>query len=828
LFENLSVNDNINFFVPDNDLIKHTNFKILNKKVNRLSGGEKQKVAIMRAMKSNPKVLFCDEPTGSLDKMSKKNVAKYLKEISKNILVIVITHEDFYFEKPDGVFCLKDKKINQVIQKKQRRAKKINQKRVLKNIINFKHKFRYSLNNLLSKFNRTMIAISAIGIGLFAIGVSLMIPEIVFYEIRNELISEFDNNKVLLKEENDADEFNELFSCSELEVKYLADKYIQDIDGYGTYYYSNFEEQFIDKNYLNLSVDEKEMTMPHITIRHINEYYLTEELPNYEFPDKSLDDDECYFMFTNKDVRRIIDFTGLNNETELRNYIHNKKINFVFLFSNESWNYEKKIHIECKDFVIGDNTRIIHTSKRWNETIFEKQMQLITDDNLVSNNILPWTLKKLFYLKCRDDDRVDVIKKLWNDSNNDSYIFDFINDENSKIIYRDGIKFSRILVAYQNESQINLGLINNYLLDKEIESLLFVNDRTYYVFNELLFNAFTSATFLFSTSQNMFDFIDEYTLCEENLNSLNNINNDKNIIYSNIACMAIDDSLKITSSKPKNLYGRIANEYSEIVISKKIADTLFSDFDYEEILMKELYFSCIKDYIFDGTTYENKFKNTSLKIVGIDLNNSKWNNLYVDQYWTSFFFSEELSYSLNELRPQKCLITLLDGTKEYFIKEYDKRPQSFILIDPLKNINNNISNILTYVNFGLLGFSSISIISAILMNMVIVYLFVKDLQKEIGLMRVVGVSKMDILSIFIMISLMIGVGAFLYSLLMLIVTIFVINKSILLDIIFLKPLIRATLIIFLVSVLLSLLIAVFSSINVLNKRPLKLINDNLN
>ncbi len=66
---------------------------------NELSGGQKTKVAIIRAMLANLPVIFFDEPTASLDKDNKEQIAMILKEISKDKLVIVSSHDTELFEK---------------------------------------------------------------------------------------------------------------------------------------------------------------------------------------------------------------------------------------------------------------------------------------------------------------------------------------------------------------------------------------------------------------------------------------------------------------------------------------------------------------------------------------------------------------------------------------------------------------------------------------------------------------------------------------------------------------------------------------------------------
>lgn len=68
--------------------------KEIRKKPNQLSGGQMQRVAIARAIVSNPHIILCDEPTGALDTETSVVVLDILKELSKNHLIIMVTHNE--------------------------------------------------------------------------------------------------------------------------------------------------------------------------------------------------------------------------------------------------------------------------------------------------------------------------------------------------------------------------------------------------------------------------------------------------------------------------------------------------------------------------------------------------------------------------------------------------------------------------------------------------------------------------------------------------------------------------------------------------------------
>ncbi len=85
---------------------------ILNEKVNYLSGGEKQRIAIARAFINNPNIIICDEPTGNLDKKNTINVIQILRNLlNDEKVIIVVTHNDEFASQCDVILELKGGKL---------------------------------------------------------------------------------------------------------------------------------------------------------------------------------------------------------------------------------------------------------------------------------------------------------------------------------------------------------------------------------------------------------------------------------------------------------------------------------------------------------------------------------------------------------------------------------------------------------------------------------------------------------------------------------------------------------------------------------------------
>ena len=86
--------------------------KVLNKKPDFISGGEKQRVSFARALINNPKIVLADEPTGNLDSTNSKKIMDLLKKINKEygVTVIYVTHNKEFDKGASGSYTIKDGK----------------------------------------------------------------------------------------------------------------------------------------------------------------------------------------------------------------------------------------------------------------------------------------------------------------------------------------------------------------------------------------------------------------------------------------------------------------------------------------------------------------------------------------------------------------------------------------------------------------------------------------------------------------------------------------------------------------------------------------------
>ena len=148
----------------------------IHKKPNQLSGGQMQRVAIARALVNNPDIILADEPTGALDTKTSVQIMEILKNISKDKLIIMVTHNPELAEKYssriikilDGVITDDSNSYEQEINPQTDEIKR-------RTSMKFFTAFRLSLNNLMTKKGRTILTSFAGSIGIIGIALILSI-----------------------------------------------------------------------------------------------------------------------------------------------------------------------------------------------------------------------------------------------------------------------------------------------------------------------------------------------------------------------------------------------------------------------------------------------------------------------------------------------------------------------------------------------------------------------------------------------------------------------------------------------------------------------------
>lgn len=235
LFDNLIVFENINLslkLLGKSDKTKVETilkdfeiYDLANKKCNTLSGGEKARVSIARAVIKNPKIIFCDEPTGNLDDKTSKLVWTMLKKISETVLVIIASHDEKNSYEFGNVIKIIDGQINEEI---------INNVVSNKNtFIKYKTSSNLSLNLLFKIFNNKkmlyILSILVMSISFIMFGLFNKLSSVNIKKAEINTIINSDINEITLYKKGNINDYTIYFSQNDLKTTYNL---LQNSDSY--------------------------------------------------------------------------------------------------------------------------------------------------------------------------------------------------------------------------------------------------------------------------------------------------------------------------------------------------------------------------------------------------------------------------------------------------------------------------------------------------------------------------------------------------------------------------------------------------------------------
>ena len=338
------------------------------KKPNQLSGGQMQRVAIARALANNPEIILADEPTGALDSKTSEQIMDLIKDISKDKLVIMVTHNnELASNYSDRIITMKD---GHVIgdTKSDNEEENLQDYKLKRTKMNFFTALYLSLNNIRTKKGRTILTSFASSIGI--IGISLILslsngfskqiekferdtsdamPVIISYQKQSaERVKEMittnnknednlytDKKEITVNKKDENDEYNNI---NDEFMDYISKIDNKNISSIGLNYMTNLNliQNENDKYYSLNSLNENSyLSIKPFPFKNFNDKSISEIITNYyDLLDGKLPNsyDEVIIEVNtdnsiNEELKKAL---GLNNEKITFNDILNSQIKLVF------------------------------------------------------------------------------------------------------------------------------------------------------------------------------------------------------------------------------------------------------------------------------------------------------------------------------------------------------------------------------------------------------------------------------------------------------------------------------------------------------------------
>ena len=714
--------------------------------VNKLSGGEKQRVAIARALVNDPKVLLADEPTGSLDEKNSIEIMNILKIISKNSLVIMVSHDQELTKKyADQIIEMDNGEIFQVIHQEQEETKR--HLPVLRNgVTNKKSKIpssfllSHTYHSMKQKKFRTMICYSMTSLGLIGVGLAFSLSSSIATNIKDAYKEIVDENSMMVSLKKDNSIKNEQYAASFYEVESIKEKYAQYIDDVGVCYLANFEKYFPDINNLAISKDYLYRVLHGFSARHINEYVWLEDLKEPIYPEHIdyLEDDEVVLGF---DYNELIDFCyELQIErsiNSLSNYIKHNDLFLYFDLANNDWTYSDQQLVRLVGFTLENDLKIYHSNHLWNEYMFETRMRFPSSDALSIADNNPWTMKKIYYLKTSEK-RDTFLNLYYDDKLSDEYLLEIANETYYPWLYyeREMVDRDRLLVFINKTQHFPLWQIPYFLNnDSNLKEPIIANNSGYAIYPESLMMGFAK-TMYFSRDENALnDIIDQKTT-----NNANGFYQEElpNTVKSGDYAKSLQNGINFFVFDGNLQSGSKMQGIDEIVVST----ALFSELGFQN-LGENLYIATSKnEMLVSGNKIIKDYVLVKLKIVGLVKSNKL--GIYHNKNWTILFYQSLVGVSAFNLQCQTLSFSLKEpGKIDSSINLAKKAFPNYEIVNPLSNINDSVDKTCFYITIVLIIFSMVATVISVLLLTICNYLYVLEGRKEIALARCLGVNKKE-------------------------------------------------------------------------------------
>lgn len=718
--------------------LKKVNLNInYNKKVSFLSGGERKRLAILISILKDTPLILADEITVGLDNENKINIMNYLLELSKTKIILLLTHDiSFIKHYVKNVYYIKNKQIfiktkdEIVYENETRKDNKLQKTFIRKHII----------NHIKSKTLRTLLSTLCMVIALVSFGFSILLTSSLSDSITDSLSKNINDQQILVTKKEEMKRMNKNITLDKYEIKEIQREYNHYFDYSGVNYLNNLSTFFKDEDYLEVIIDHKRYNLKGYCANSINNFTYIEldDEPFIYSSKKMLEEDEIILSLTNNQVYTFCNLLNIEykDETSLLSYLINFPLNLSFYFSNSDWEYEIKVNLKMIGYTISDEKNIYHTDSLWNEYFLEEVLQLIYSYELDVIDEIPWTMKKIHYLKLKEGKEMMFLQEFLSNINMESYAYGILRREDAFLVY--------FIKKYDNN--FTKSSLDN-LLNENLVNYQPCSTNGYNVIENALLKGFVKPTYIC----NEYKLIEEYI--DYNSYSASNLGNYQSTIltYTNeqlLSLNLLDSSnsnfitVKTYNNEGNEIVGRYPKKYNEIIVSRGLLNSLNISLNNGLFSEKQVYFLTLKDIEYANGKYKNNYIIEKLIICGVIEEDEKI--VYVPSYWSSIYLTLILEDNYINYPITSSLYDYKGDDIETYIDELNQKYPKYNFSNPLLDYKKKVDETLYYLNLGLNIFSFFCLTSSLLMIFISSYLFVNDTKKEIGIYTFYGYQRKSI------------------------------------------------------------------------------------
>lgn len=744
--------------------------------VSTLSGGEKQRLSIARAICNSPKVLLADEPTGNLDEENTQKIMELLQKISKSSLVIMVSHDeqmckkysDVIIEMADGTII---KKIsNKPIFNKSRLSTIKLKTEKSKGKIDSSFCIKHTINSIKKRKWRTSLIIVTTALGLVGVGLGSVISNIISTNLYNSYSSIIEENKVILTPKNSYNKKRKIYSISDDDFYEIKEKNLDNINYDGTYYQNNFLTFF---DYYSFSIENliNSKVLPVFSPQYFNDYMNIKDCytPIYCCENYNLSNNEMILSLTPGLLNEIcFQLNIVRTVDSFKNYLLNNNLFIDVFLQNSNWNYFNEFSLQVVGFTMGNIDCFVHSSNHWNEYIYENICQFPSTDVINNNTSHPWDIKKIRYLCVKSKET--FLKNIMYSASYENVVGEVLNYSYYPVLYsKTKIENCNRVGLYQMDYKNDIPAKNYpYIksISNHIKSSMIGSNNCYAMYPNNLMMGFAKQLFVSTDSNYLENVIDIESYIKTSDDKIVNPPNHVAIGY-----FAKSDGIKFSTDFVIQT-GKIPTNYDEIVISQGLVEYL----GIINPINKSIYVCYPKneDYLSNGYI-KRDYEMTDIKIVGVsNTNKLEFNH---DDEWPLLFFQTKLSISSFDTNLNSISLSVEDGYIDEVIAKVEKGFPFLYATNPISQITESVDEVCNKIEIILLILSISSVVISSILLSICNYIHFVEIKRDIGLIRCLGANKKESKKLIYSHSLFMATLSFLLSIIELLILCFFLSLT---------------------------------------------------
>lgn len=744
-------------------LLKTRILPLQNKKILELSGGEKHRVSLARALVRKAEVYVFDEPLGALHSSLRKHLTEVFKDLSKNHLVLVVTHSLEEVRKEDARLVLNNHEIEAInFPTASDKFEKCEQGKKISSLKLFKR----ALKTLLRQRRRCLLSVFASSVALISFGLITLFSSSLEEGLNSYFTSEQSDKTILLQQRENNYTSTDFKSAPYHEASVIASYYPTLCAGVGTYYDINYETMFPNRNLLYFEKDDYRLSFPSLSFRNLAEFTSFSEQDKILSHIKTYAMDDIGLELKANDYYKFLDFIGKTSES-IDGFLRETPFYLHVELANESFKYRFEMLLHLREIFSGEKSRFFHQNPLFFENMLEKEMHFMTVDNKSGPFSNPWTVYKSYTLLPRSGKKAELKKALLYDKRVNDKTLSLLSSSEMPSKYEKGEGAFLVLCDYQDSFHLSEIKDMERLCGSGLKDVGY-SDSFYYYSDQGNVHGFLRPVYVAKDQEKINEIADYHYEAEFDLSGFqgSTIVTDDEVVMGDLSG-SVEKPLQFHTLYQTELMMGRKPSFNETAVSSGLASILFGTL--ENALNHPLYLTCLTRTVYQDGGYKNIFEDGMLMIRGI-VKNDEENIIYGNEDALLFLAEEQFGFKEEELKIEAIVFSFDNDTDIVMLQEkLQELYPSYRFSLPSLKMQEEITLFINRINEGLRVFALFSLLVAVLLLLFVMLLFLQEDERLISLRLSFGFSLSNIKEIYADYIFLLSLASFFYSSLFLLI-----------------------------------------------------------